>query len=102
MDAGKRIDDRVIQAHVDHFCPGGAGFPVTSPHAVGLDLEEAASLRNPPPLADEMARAAGDPCGRCGQPLAARQPVRRRACGSWVHETCPAAGGAARTSETAS
>jgi hypothetical protein len=34
-----RIDERVREAHLDHFCSGGAGFPVTTSRPVGLGLK---------------------------------------------------------------
>jgi len=81
------IDERVREAHLSHFCPGGAGFPVTTSRPIGLDLEEAA----PPPVLDgALARAAGHECGRCGQPIEAGQAARRRVSRAWVHENCPA------------
>jgi hypothetical protein len=88
MSARPRIDDKVTAAHVDHFCPGASGFPVTSPHSVGLSLEDA-FVREPPPLASHPQAGAGQPCDRCQQSLAAGQQVRRRASGAWVHESCP-------------
>jgi hypothetical protein len=81
------IDERVREAHLSHFCPGGAGFPVTTSRPIGLDLAEAAP---PPALDGTAARAAGQRCGRCGQPIVAGQDARRRASGAWVHENCPA------------
>jgi hypothetical protein len=86
--ARPRIDDKVTAAHVDHFCPGASGFPVTSPHAVGLDLEDA-FVHEPPALASHPQAGAGQRCDRCHQLLAAGQQVRRRASGAWVHESCP-------------
>ena len=81
------IDERVREAHLSHFCPGGAGFPVTTSRPIGLDPEEAAP---PPALDGTPARAAGGECGRCGRPIEARQDARRRVSGAWVHENCPA------------
>ncbi len=80
------IDERVREAHLSHFCPGGAGFPVTTSRPIGLDLEEAV----PPALVGTLTGAAGNECGRCGQPIRAGQDARRRVSGAWVHETCPA------------
>jgi hypothetical protein len=81
------IDERVREAHLSHFCPGGASFPVTDSRPIGLDPGEAA-----PALAlnGTPTRAAGNDCGRCGQPITAGQDTRRRASGTWVHENCPA------------
>jgi len=81
----------VREAHLSHFCPGGAGFPVTTSRPIGLDLEGAA----PPPGLDgtldgTLAGAAGHECSRCGQPIREGQDARRRVSGAWVHETCPA------------
>jgi hypothetical protein len=77
----------VREAHLSHFCPGGASFPVTDSRPIGLDPGQAApaqALSGVPP------RAAESGCGRCGQPIAAGQDARRRASGAWVHESCPA------------
>jgi hypothetical protein len=82
-----RIDEKVRDAHLNHFCPGGASFPVTTSRPIGLDLEAAAG---PPPAPDaSAARANGKRCERCGQPITAGQDARRRAGGAWVHESCP-------------
>ena len=81
------IDERVREAHLSHFCPGGAGFPVTDSRPIGLDLGQAIP---PQALSGTATRAAGHPCGRCGQPIARGQDARRRASGTWVHESCPA------------
>jgi hypothetical protein len=88
MHARPRIDDKVTAAHVDHFCPGASGFPVTSPHTIGLGLEDA-FVREPPALTSHPRGGAGQRCERCHQLLAASQQVRRRASGAWVHESCP-------------
>jgi hypothetical protein len=86
-----RIDDQVREAHLNHFCPGGASFPVTDSRPIGLDLEQAAGP--PQPLDAAPARAGGQRCGRCGQPITPGQDARRRATsdasGAWVHESCP-------------
>jgi hypothetical protein len=87
-----QIDERVRDAHLTHFCPGGAGFPVTSSGSVGLGPPATA----PAGLDDHAARAAGQRCGRCGQPIAPGLDVRRHVTGIWVHETCPGLTGAAR------
>ena len=81
------IDERVREAHLSHFCPGGAGFPVTTSRPIGLDLEDAAP---PPDLDGTLTGAAGHECDRCGQPIQEGQDIRRRISGAWVHETCPA------------
>ena len=79
------IGERVRQVHLDHHCPGGAGVPVTGSGPIGLVLPDAI----PAGWDSNAAHAAGQCCGRCGQPMTARQDVRRRAGGSWVHEACP-------------
>jgi hypothetical protein len=81
------IDERVREAHLSHFCPGGASFPVTDSRPIGLDPGNAAPA---PALSGTPAGAAGRGCGRCGQPIAAGQDARRRVSGAWVHESCPA------------
>ena len=82
-----RIDEKVREAHLNHFCPGGASFPVTTSRPVGLDLEAAAG---PPPALDASAvQADGKRCGRCGRPIKVGQDARRQAGGAWVHESCP-------------
>jgi hypothetical protein len=85
-----RIDERVREAHLNHFCPGGASLPVTGSGPIGLDLDQAAG----PPPALAAVRADGLRCGRCGRPITAGQDARRRASdagGTWVHESCPRA-----------
>ena len=81
-----RIDEKVREAHLEHFCPGGLGFPAGTagpawPGPAGADATG---------LGGNAARPAGRRCGRCGQPMARGQDVRRRASGTWVHENCPA------------
>jgi len=86
-----RVDERVREAHLAHFCPGGIGLPVTTSRPVGLSLEDASAAAPDGNAADgNAARAAGERCGRCGQTVASGQDARRRVSGSWVHETCPA------------
>lgn len=89
--ARPRIGARVREVHLSHFCPGGAGFPVTSPSSAGVDLE--ARFIRQPGLAGQghSARADGEACGRCGHPVAAGEDVRRSAGGGWMHENCPVA-----------
>jgi hypothetical protein len=85
-----RIGEKVRAAHVNQFCPGGLGFPVTSPSSVGLDLEHADFIRQLwLTTGDHAAHAAGERCVRCGKLIEADHDVRRRLCGDWVHETCP-------------
>jgi hypothetical protein len=81
-----QIDERVREAHLEHFCPGGAGLPVTTSRPVGLGPADAA----PAGLDGNTARPAGQRCGRCRQPITSGQDARRRVGGTWVHETCPA------------
>ena len=81
------IDERVREAHLSHFCPGGASFPVTDSGPMQLAPGQAAPKRA---LNGAPVRAAGSDCGRCGQPIAAGQDARRQASGTWVHESCPA------------
>jgi hypothetical protein len=81
------IEERVREAHLSHFCPGGASFPVTDSRPIGLDPGQAGPAQA---LSGTAAEAAGARCGRCGEPIAPGQDARRRATGGWVHETCPA------------
>ncbi len=84
------IGQRVREAHLSHFCPGGLGFPVTSATAAGTDLADAPFLRRSSLLAnDHSACGAGETCARCGEPIRADQMARRRASRDWVHEGCP-------------
>jgi hypothetical protein len=87
--AGRRdrapIGERVAQAHLEHFCPGGLGFPVTGSLPLGLGLADRALVG----WEDNSARAAGQSCDRCGRPIMPAQDARRRACGTWQHEACP-------------
>jgi hypothetical protein len=79
------IGERVTQAHLDHFCPGGIGLPVTDSGPIGLGSAS-------DPLAGSEANAAhpaAQRCARCGQPITPAQDARRRITGRWVHETCP-------------
>jgi hypothetical protein len=79
------IGERVTQAHLDHFCPGGAGLPVTDSGPIGLGPV------GDPPLGSEAntARSASEPCARCQNPITPAQDARRRVTGAWVHEACP-------------
>jgi len=81
-----RIDEKVREAHLDHYCPGGLGFPAGTARPAWPGPAGAAALRPD----GNAARAAGQRCGRCGQAIAPGQDARRRADGSWVHENCPA------------
>jgi len=83
-----RIDERVVEAHLSHFCPGGASFPVTTSRPIGLDLDQAVPAD--PALDGAPARAAGQRCDRCRRPIQPGQDARRRVSGAWVHEHCPA------------
>jgi len=82
-----RIDEKVRDAHLNHFCPGGIGFPVKDSRPIGLDLEAAAGP--PSAVGAPAARVNGRRCGRCDRPITAGQDARRRAGGAWVHESCP-------------
>jgi hypothetical protein len=80
-----QIDERVRAAHLEHFCPGGVGVPVTSSRPVGLGPED-----TPAAAPDgNAARPVGQRCGRCAQLIAPGQDARRRVSGTWVHENCP-------------
>ena len=81
-----QIDERVREAHLEHFCPGGAGLPVTTSRPVGIGREDAAAAQRD----GNAARPVGQRCGRCGRPIAPGQDARRRVSGTWVHENCPA------------
>jgi hypothetical protein len=78
------IGARVRAAHLDHFCAGGLGLPVTTLRPAGLSREQ------PVPVALDGigALAAGEQCERCGRPIAPGQDARRRANRDWVHENC--------------
>ena len=79
------IGERVVQAHLQHFCPGGLGIPLTGSLPVGLGLTDRAAVG----WEDNAARAAGQCCDRCGRPITPTQDARRRASKTWVHEACP-------------
>jgi len=81
------IEERVREAHLSHFCPGGASFPVTDSRPIGLDTGQAVHGQA---LSGPTVPAAGNRCGRCGRAIAAGQDARRRATGAWVHENCSA------------
>lgn len=81
-----RIDEKVREAHLDHYCPGGLGFPAGTARPAGPGPAGAGAMSPD----GNAARAAGQRCGRCGQPIAPAQDARRRAGGTWVHENCPA------------
>ena len=84
------IGERVTQAHLDHFCPGGAGLPVTDSGPIGLGPAGDPPLGDPPPGPEaNTARSASKPCARCQNPITPAQDARRRVTGAWVHETCP-------------
>ena len=89
-ERGRRvpIGERVTQAHLDHFCPGGAGLPVTDSGPIGLG--PVADL--PAGYEDNGARRATQRCARCGNSITPVQDARRRVTGTWVHETCPPPG----------
>jgi len=79
------IGERVVQAHLQHFCPGGLGFPVTGSLPAGPGLADDV----PADWEGNAARAAGQRCDRCERPITPTQDARRRARGTWVHEACP-------------
>ena len=81
-----QIDERVRQAHLDHYCPGGVGVPLKDSRPIGLGTYEDAAAEP----AGHAARAPGERCGRCEGAITPGQDVRRRVGGSWVHENCPA------------
>ncbi len=80
------IGGRVTSVHLEHFCPGGVGVPVTGSGPIGLGAPD----QFPAGAAGNAARARGQSCGRCGQPIRPAQDARRRADRSWVHESCDA------------
>lgn len=86
-ERGRRapIGERVTQAHLDHFCPGGAGLPVTDSGPIGLGPVG----DSPAGYEDNAARRVAQSCARCGNPITPAQDARRRVTGAWVHETCP-------------
>ena len=71
------IGKRVTQAHLDHFCPGGAGLPVTDSGPIGL------GPAGDPPLGTgpNTARSASKSCARCQKPITPAQDARRRVTG---------------------
>ncbi len=79
------IGGRVTSVHLEHFCPGGAGLPVTGSGPIGLAPADPA----PAGSAGNAARATGHCCGRCGQSIVPGQDVRKRVDEVWVHESCP-------------
>ena len=81
-----QIDERVRQAHLDHYCPGGVGVPLKDSRPIGLGTYEDAAAEP----ARHAASAPGERCGRCEEAITPGQDVRRRVGGSWVHENCPA------------
>ena len=81
-----RIDEKVRDAHLEHFCPGGLGLAVTTSCRAWPSQLDAA----PAGPDGNAARAAGQRCGRCGLPMTPGQDVRRRVSGTWAHESCPA------------
>ena len=84
------IGKRVTQAHLDHFCPGGVGLPVTDSGPIGLGPAGDPPLGDPPHDSEpSTARPVSEPCARCQHPITPAQDARRRVTGAWVHETCP-------------
>jgi hypothetical protein len=84
-----RIDDRVREAHLTHYCPGGMGVPVSSSGTVGLPSGQPDSAPAGDAADANRLQAPGETCERCGQLLLAGQDVRRRPTGELVHGTCP-------------
>jgi hypothetical protein len=84
-----RIDDRVREAHLRHFCPGGLGVPVVSGEAIGMPADAPGGAQDDGGDGDDRRFRADGDCGRCGQPLARAQNMRRTADGIAVHENCP-------------
>lgn len=80
-----QIGARVRAAHLDHFCSGGLGLPVTTLPPAGLGQRDATF----PPPEGAGACAAGERCERCGRPIALGHDARRRVSRNWVHENCP-------------
>jgi hypothetical protein len=81
-----QIGARVRAVHLDHFCSGGLGLPVTNLSPAGLSEQYPALL-----VPDSTGPCpAGEPCERCALPIAPGQDARRRVSGAWVHENCPA------------
>jgi hypothetical protein len=85
------IDDRIRDAHLSHYCPGGLGVPVTSSGPVGLTVDLPAGPEAESEADSNRLRADGETCRRCGKLLAPGQDARRRLDGQLVHETCPSA-----------
>ena len=83
-----RIGERVRAVHLSQYCPGGLGFPAGSPGAARPDRGDALAGQSQAQLAGHEARAAGQPCARCGREIGAGQPARRRGDRRWVHEDC--------------
>jgi hypothetical protein len=78
-----QIGARVRAVHLDNFCSGGLGLPVTTLRPAGLGPQDDA------PLVPDGTGTAGQVCERCGRPIGPEQNARRRVTGSWVHENCP-------------
>lgn len=81
------IDERVREAHLSHFCPGGASFPVTDSRPIGPDP----GAGRPGPGAERHIRTGRREHVRSLRPAdRPGQDARRRASGTWVHENRPA------------
>lgn len=64
------VGKRVTKAHLDHFCPGGAGLPVTDSGPIGLGPAGDPPLGDPLPGSEaNTARSASKPCARCQNPI---------------------------------
>jgi hypothetical protein len=80
-----QIGARVCAAHLDHFCPGGLGLPVTTLRPAGLSQQDAIPL----PPGGAGACPADERCERCARLIEPGQDARRRISKTWVHENCP-------------
>jgi hypothetical protein len=84
-----RIDERVREAHLNHYCPGGLGVPVTSSTPVGLGSADSGAGEQDGALSDNELQATGEQCARCGRLITPNQDARRQLSGDLVHATCP-------------
>ena len=84
-----RIGERVRAAHLSNHCPGGLGLPVSSSRALRAIPARAYAGQSWLMTEDHAARAAGEICARCAEPIGPAQRVRRRRSRDWVHESCP-------------
>ena len=82
-----RIDEKVRDAHLERFCPGGLGLAVTTSRPAWPGPARRRPGRRW--TATRRARPASD-AGAAALPVAPGQDVRRRVSGTWVRESCPA------------